>query len=126
MKNILFLFTFLLGGLASSIAQKAPVADYVGKFNFPEGSVVPWVVVKVTPDSLLISESPQGNATLSHVEGDVFSIVEYSGVAEFRRNSDGKVNGVRVTVGDIVMEGTKELTAWQEEFRKHGLKGYLK
>ena len=124
MKNILFLTAFLLGGLATSFAQKAPITDYVGKFNFPEGSVVPWVVVKITPDSLLVSESLQGNASLVHIEGDIFSIVEYSGVAEFRRNGDGKINGVKVSVGDIVMEGTKEESGLQQVFRNLWFRAY--
>lgn len=105
----------------SGFAQKAPITDYVGKFNFPEGSVVPWVLVKITQDSVLVSESPHGNATLIHIEGDIFSIVEYSGVAEFRRNDDGKVNGVKVTVGDMVMEGTKEESGLQQLFRNFWL-----
>ena len=121
MKNILFITTFLLGGLVSSFAQKAPLTDYVGKFNFPEGSVVPWVVVKITQDSVLVSESPQGNATLIHIEGDMFSVVEHNGVAEFRRNGDGKVNGVKVTVGDMVLEGTKEESGFQQLFRNFWL-----
>lgn len=118
MKHILFITAFLFGGLVSSFAQKAPLTDYVGKFNFPEGSAVPWVVVKLTADSVLVSESPHGNATLALVEGDIFAIVEYQGVAEFKRNGEGKVTKVKVSVQNMEMEGTKEESALEQIFRR--------
>lgn len=90
-----------------SFGQDAPLEQYVGKYIFSNGSQVPWVEVKLV-NGALISESPQGNATLQRIEKDQFSIVEYNGMAEFKRNAEGKVTGVKVLVMDLEMEGTKE------------------
>jgi hypothetical protein len=80
---------------------------YTGKYTFPEGNPVPWVEVKYS-EGTLVSESPMGSATLQRIEGDVFAVVEYNGTAEFLRDAQGKIMGVKVSVMDIVMEGKKE------------------
>lgn len=103
---------FLFAALAfsctiSALSQEAPLESYVGKFNFPQGSPVPFVDVKISNGSL-IGESQMGIASLQRIEADVFSIVEYNGVAEFKRNGDGKVVSIKVTVNDLIMEGTRE------------------
>lgn len=107
MSKVLMLLSFLVSFVIFSNAQDAPKTDYVGKYNFPEGSAVPYVEIKLS-DSTLSAESPMGTATLQKIEGDVFSIVEYNGTAEFKRNSEGKVVSVKVTVMGLEMEGTKE------------------
>jgi hypothetical protein len=107
MNKVLFLIAFSIALAIPGISQDSTYEAYVGKYNFPEGSAVPYVDVKLT-NGVLTSESPAGSATLQRVEGDVFSIVEYNGVAEFKRNAEGKIIGVKVSVMDLVMEGSKE------------------
>ncbi len=107
MNKLLFLFAFSIALSIPGIGQDSTFEAYTGKFNFPEGSAVPWVEVKLN-NGVLVSESPNGSATLQRIEGDVFSIVEYNGTAEFKRNAEGKVTSVKVVVMGLEMEGTKE------------------
>lgn len=107
MNKILFLLAFTIALAIPGISQDSTYDAYVGKFNFPEGSAVPYVDVKLN-NGVLTSESPAGTATLQRVEGDIFSIVEYNGIAEFKRNADGKITAVKVSVMGLEMEGTKE------------------
>lgn len=100
------LFCFLSMAAIASRADST-LTLYTGKYIFPEGNPVPWVEVKYT-DGTLISESPMGSATMQRTEGDVFAIVEYNGIAEFLRDSNGKITAVKVSVMDMVMEGKKE------------------
>jgi len=125
MKNFLLVpfFTLFLCSLAAG--QDAPLEQYIGKYVFPEGSAVPWVEVKLT-EGVLITESPMGNATLQRIEKDLFSIVEYNGTSEFRRNADGKVTGIKVAVMGLEMEGTKEQTSLLPYLTCHSLRnGFL-
>lgn len=107
MNKILFLFAFTIALAIPGIGQDSTYEAYVGKYNFPEGSAVPYVDVKII-NGVLISESPAGTATLQRIEGDVFSIVEYNGTAEFKRNAEGKIFSVKVLVMGLEMEGSKE------------------
>lgn len=110
MKNFLLVPFFTIFLCSFAAGQDAPLEQYIGKYVFPEGSAVPWVEVKLTEGGL-ITESPMGNATLQRIEKDLFSIVEYNGTSEFRRNGDGKVTGIKVAVMGLEMEGTKEQTS---------------
>ncbi len=92
-------------------AQEAPKTDsleiYAGKYKFPEGSVVSQTEVFVDNGNLF-ANSDMGKSTLKKTDvADVFEIVEYSGLATFKRNADGKIIGVKIEVGEIVLEGTK-------------------
>lgn len=107
MNKILFLFAFTIALAIPGIGQDSTYEAYVGKYNFPEGSAVPWVDVKIV-NGVLYSESPAGSATLQRIEKDIFSIVEYNGTAEFRRDADGKINSVKISVMGLEMEGSKE------------------
>jgi hypothetical protein len=94
----------------SSFSQEAPLENYLGKYVFAADNPVPYVEVKMN-GTTLISESPMGSATLQRVEADVFAIIEYNGLAEFRRNGEGKIVGVKVSVMGLEMEGTREESA---------------
>ena len=78
---------------------------YTGKFKFPEGSVVNEVTISLDK-GVLMAVSAMGSSELKKIEGDTFSIVSYNGTATFRRN-EGKITGVEMIVGDIILEGTK-------------------
>jgi hypothetical protein len=79
---------------------------YLGKYKFPDGSVVPEVTV-TNENGVLYANSAIGSAELRKIEADNFEIVGYGGTATFKRNSDGKVVSVQIIVGDINIEGTK-------------------
>jgi hypothetical protein len=107
MKKLFPLLAIAIAFTLNAIGQDAPLDTYVGKYNFPQGSPVPMFEVKIK-DGVLFGESQMGVSTFQRVEADIFSIVEYGGTAEFKRNGDGKVVSVTVSVGDVVLEGTKE------------------
>ncbi len=107
MNKLLFILAFTVAIAIPGIGQDSTFEAYTGKYNFPEGSAVAYVEVKLA-DNVLSIESPAGNSTLQRVEGDIFSIVGYNGTAEFRRNAEGKITGVKLSVMGLEMEGTKE------------------
>jgi hypothetical protein len=107
MKKLVTSLSFFLFLSFSAISQEAPLENYVGKFVFPADNPVPYVEVKLNGTTLM-SESPMGSATLQRIEADQFSIVEYNGLAEFKRNGEGKVIGVKISVMGLEMEGKKE------------------
>jgi restriction endonuclease Mrr len=110
MKKVVFTTALLFFAFLSAPAQTPQPQDtlqhYVGKYKFPEGSVVAEITVSVE-NGVLMASSVMGNAELKKIETDVFEIVGYGGTATFKRNSDGKVITVQIIVGDINMEGTK-------------------
>jgi hypothetical protein len=109
MKKILVTF-FALFSIALVNAQQSTAIDsldvYVGKYKFPEGSAVTEVGV-ILENGSLVATSVMGNSALKKMEGDVFEVVAYSGIATFKRNEAGKVIGVKIEVGDMVLEGMK-------------------
>ena len=91
-------------------AQQTPQPDslkeYTGKYKFPEGSVVTEVTVTIENGGLYAS-SVMGNSELKKIEKDVFEIVAFAGKAFFKRNETAKLNGIRIEVEDVILEGTK-------------------
>ena len=105
----IFFCTILLGVAVAAIHAQTPqdtLQHYVGKYKFPDGSVVTEVVVTVE-NGTLFANSAIGNAELKKIEIDVFEIVGFGGTATFKRNGDGKVDRVQIIVGDVNMEGSK-------------------
>lgn len=108
MKRILFFLLLIMGvGTAVYAQQDSTLQQYAGKYIFPQGSAVSEAVVSFESGVLSIS-SAIGSATLSKIEADRFSIVEYNGIAEFKRNDTGKIIGIHVVVADLDITGTKE------------------
>ena len=109
MKKIL-LFVFALTGSFILYAQQTPSTDslkeYTGKYKFPEGSVVTEVNI-VLENGILQATSMMGNSELKKIEKDLFEVVAYSGTAQFKRGQEGKVNGVKIEVDDLILDGTK-------------------
>ena len=91
---------------------KPPKEDYVGKYVFPDGSVVPDVTVTLSGDALTMA-SQAGTSSLTELGRDSFTIVEFSGVAVFKRGEDKKVNAVHIEAGGYVLDGQKQSNgAW--------------
>lgn len=101
------LFLFISFGFSQVHAQDTTLKEYVGKYLFPEGSVVPSADITLA-DSILTVNSVQGSSELVKTAKDTFSVVTFNGMAYFKRDGNGKVSGVRVEVGDVLLEGTKE------------------
>ena len=88
-------------------APKPPLEDFVGKYVFPDGSVVPDVTVTLDGSALTMASSA-GTSALTELGRDSFTIVEFSGTAVFKRGDDKKVNGVRIEAMGYVLEGQKQ------------------
>ena len=110
MKKLIFI---LLGTFIffASKAQQTPTTDstlqqYVGKYKFPDGSIIPEFIVSLEGGSLTISSSA-GNSPLEKKEEDLFIIVMLQGTVKFNRDANKKVIGVTVNAGGYLLEGTK-------------------
>ena len=109
-KFILFILTpiFFMGVNAQSDpAPKPPLSDFVGRYVFPEGSVVPDVTVALSGDALTMT-SAAGSSVLTDAGRDTFTIVEFSGIAIFKRGEDKKVNAVHIEAQGYVLDGQKQ------------------
>jgi hypothetical protein len=96
----------------SDPAPKPPPSDFVGRYVFPEGSVVPDVTVALSGEALTMS-SAAGNSALTELGRDTFTIVEFSGLAIFKRGEDKKVNAVHIEAQGYVLDGQKQSSgAW--------------
>jgi hypothetical protein len=92
---------------AQTDAPKPPLEDFVGKYVFPDGSVVPDVTVTLDGSALTMASSA-GTSPLTELGRDSFSIVEFSGTAVFKRGDDKKVNGVHIEAMGYILDGQKQ------------------
>ncbi|MBS1655452.1 MAG: DUF3471 domain-containing protein [Bacteroidetes bacterium] len=113
MKKVFFILVVIFSGIVAH-AQQAPVpspdsslAEYAGKYKFPDGSVVTEITV-VFENGVLSASSSAGSSELKKVAVDTFEVVAYGGTANFRRNSEKKITGVQVLINEMDLEGTKE------------------
>ena len=102
----------LLVNAQTEPTPKPPLEDFVGKYVFPEGSVVPDVDVTLSGSALTMS-SAAGSSVLTELGIDSFQIVEFSGIAVFKRGDDKKVNAVHIEAAGYVLDGQKKSNgAW--------------
>ncbi len=109
-KGFLFL-CLVLGSFVFAQAQDAPSKDsslqqFVGKYKFPDGSVVAEVIVALENGALTMSSSA-GTSALEKQEEDIYTIVQFQGSAKFVRDSNKKVIGVNINAMGYQLEGTK-------------------
>jgi len=104
------LFFVALGSSFILSAQQTPQADslkeYTGKYKFPEGSEVTEIKVGIE-NNILWTYSDKGNSELKRIEKDMFEVVQYTGTATFKRDENGKVIGLHIEVGNLIMDGKK-------------------
>jgi hypothetical protein len=124
MKKIAYLLVAFIA-IGFSAAAQDSLAQYTGKFNFPEGSIVSYVTVTVEAGKLSFS-SDKGTGTLERVALDSFAIPEYQGTGKYTRNADNKVVGVVIDVMGYHLEGVKEVPAIALIERKYYLKSERK
>ena len=106
MKTVFMASLFTLCCFAAG-AQDTTLKEYVGKYIFPEGSVVPSADVTLK-DTVLMVNSVQGASELKKMGKDTFMLVSFNGIAYFKRDAGTKVTGIHVEVGDILLDGIKE------------------
>ena len=100
---LLFTATFLYVQAQDSLQQ------YTAKYKFPQGTVVSEVTVALDSASNTLSiTSSMGNAPLEKTGTDVFAMTTYNGTVTFTRNEAKKVNGIKIEVMGMLLEGTKE------------------
>lgn len=98
----------MLGVVAFAHAQDkdSTLQDFVGKYKFPEGSIVSEVTVSIEGEGLVMGSSI-GTSTLVKIGEDLFSVTAYDGSAQFKRDANKKVIGVSINAGGYALEGTK-------------------
>lgn len=115
MKKVIFLSAFLLAvGAVFAQSKDTTLANYVGKYSFPEGSFVTAAEISMQENVLSVSSS-QGGSVLEKQGVDTFTLKEFEGSRMvFFRNKEGKVARIKVEINDILLEGAKEgvPTAW--------------
>ena len=109
----LFLFCCLSVCLvAIGYAQQEPSKDstlqqYVGRYKFPDGSVVAEVTVAYEDGNLTMASSA-GVSALEKKSDDLYIIVQFQGTAKFNRDTNKKVVGVSIEAMGYQLEGVKD------------------
>ncbi len=80
--------------------------EYVGKYKFPDGSVVAEVTVALENGALTMSSSA-GVSPLEKQGEDLYTITQFQGTAKFNRDANKKIIGVSINAMGYVLEGTK-------------------
>ena len=111
-------------------AQDTTLNEYVGMYVFPEGSMVPSVEIRIENGSLTASSSA-GSSALEKISKDTFNLVSYSGTVYFIRNSQKKIDSIKIDAQDVILEGKKQNggsasllfhTAVSDSHQREGLK----
>lgn len=114
-KLILFFFATVC---IISVHAQSPAIDslkeFTGKYKFPDGSPVTEVTLTIE-NGTLFGASAMGSSEFRRIDKDLFEIVAYSGTATFKRNEQSKINGVKIEVEDLILEGTKSEAAFQPD-----------
>lgn len=82
--------------------------DYVGEYQFAETSPIKNLKIEKSGD-VLIGKTETGQSELVATDKkDTFSLKDYGGTLEFKRDESGVVKGVTLTVETNSYEGTKK------------------
>ncbi len=103
----LTLFVLFCSITLTTLAQDSAQSQLLGKYKFPDGSVVTEVVVGFENGGLTMNSSA-GTSVLELIKGDSFNIVSFNGTAVFKRNDAKKVIGVHVDASGYVLDGVKD------------------
>ena len=102
-----FFFVFAVVSFSAVNAQTDSLQQYIGKYAFPDGSVVPSVDVALSDGTLSMS-SAAGSSALTQLGVDSFEIVQFTGIAVFKRGEDKTINGVHIEAAGYIMDGQKQ------------------
>lgn len=98
MKKLLLSLLVTVSFLAVNAQADSTLQKFTGKYKFPDGSPVTEITVAVDNNGLLTASSAMGTTELKKTDTEnVFEIVAYSGVATFKKNTDGKITSVRIS-----------------------------
>ncbi len=97
---------FFYAAGAQTTTADSTLQQYVGKYKFPEGSVIADVTVTLEGGVLTMSSSA-GPSPLEKQSEDLFSITQFQGTAKFNRDANKKVIGVSINAMGYSLEGTK-------------------
>lgn len=106
------IFSLIICAVTTSLFAQSDstLKEYTGRYIFPEGGVVPDVTVSLDGDQLTMS-SVAGTSALTKLGIDSFTIVEFSGLAVFKRGELKTINGVYIEAAGYIMDGAKEIPA---------------
>jgi hypothetical protein len=107
MQKLIVTASFLIM-VVVGFAQQDSLQQYVGKYKFPDGSVVTEVTVVVENGGLMMNSSAGSSALTKDAGEDAFIIVAFQGVAQFKRDANKKIVGVSINAMGYQLEGTKE------------------
>jgi Domain of unknown function (DUF3471) len=107
MKKFICLLMTAFVGMSLLAQTDTSLQQYTGVYKFPEGSVVTSVEIKIENGGLMAT-STAGSSVLERISKDTFNLVSYSGTVYFTRDTEKKVNGIRIEVQDTILEGKKE------------------
>lgn len=108
MKKFVLLLSFTICMVLLATAQDSTLKkELVGKYKFPDGSVVAEVEV-VLENGVLMMNSSAGTSNLDWIKADSFSIAAFNGTAGFRRNDAKKIVAVHIEAGGYVLDGVKD------------------
>lgn len=110
MQKMISLFIVAVFVVMGTKAQDTTHKDIVGKYKFPAGSVVEEVTVALDNGALSMS-SAVGASPLEVIKGDSFNLVNFNGIAVFKRNEAKKVIAVHIDAGGYILDGTKDSAA---------------
>ena len=106
MKSIVICTLFVCSAFVA-VCQDTTGQEYVGRYKFAEGSVVPDVTVAIENGALTMN-SLQGGSPLKMLGVDSFAIPNFQGIAVFKRNSEKKVSAVHIEAQGYLLDGTKD------------------
>ncbi|HVZ26171.1 MAG TPA: hypothetical protein VG842_08960 [Sediminibacterium sp.] len=103
----LFIAAFFLFSCAHAQTADTAITHLLGRYTFPEGSVVSAVVVTLDSGKLTMS-SEAGVSDLVKLGDDQYNIVSFDGTARFTRDSSShKIIGVIIDARGYHLEGVK-------------------
>lgn len=109
MKKIFLLYLLCVGiGLIANAQEPADstVQQYLGKYKFPDGSVI--LEANVTIDNgVFTMTSSHGTSPLVKKADDLYTIVNFQGTAKFNRDANKKITGVSILAMGYELEGTR-------------------
>lgn len=115
MKASLFILLFVGATFFVSKAQsqQSPVTtdtvfkELIGKYTFPDGSVVEQVEVILDSTGLSMT-SDVGTSVLQQLGKDSFALVSFQGIVVFKRDEKNKIKAVIIDAMGYHLEGKKE------------------
>lgn len=125
MKKLFFLsLAVCFFSAVSAQTKDSTLQQYVGKYKFPEGSVVTEVDVTLEGSALSMASSA-GVSPLEKQGEDIYTITQFQGTAKFNRNAEKKVIGVTINAMGYTLEGTKVETSATAALQKFALSNEL-